>query len=299
VSAAHADDCGRVSPFDADLALAIDVARRAGEVVMRFFGQDLLVEHKAPDQPVTQADLAADALLRTLLTGPRSEYGWLSEETRDEPVRLSRERVWIVDPIDGTRSFIAKRPEFAISIGLAERGVPVAGVVYNPARDELFHAVLGAGAFVSRSGRAPVALHVSERGVNGELTMLASRSEIAAGELDPFRDGWRVEPAGSTAYKLAGIAAAQGDAFVSRGPKSEWDICAGVLLVAEAGGRATDLDGAPPSFNRADPYVHGVLATNGTMHDVLLGKIRELPATSRLQLRTRDPLHPGLPEDER
>lgn len=288
-----------MSPFDTDLALAIDAARRAGEVVMRFFGQDLLVEHKAPDQPVTQADLAADALLRAVLTGTRQDYGWLSEETRDEPERLARERVWIVDPIDGTRSFIAKRPEFAISIGLVERGAPVVGIVYNPARDELFHAVRGGGAFVSRSGSAPVPLRVSGRTGDEELTMLASRSEIAAGELDPFRSGWRVEPAGSTAYKLAGIAAAQGEAFVSRGPKSEWDICAGVLLVDEAGGRATDLAGEATSYNRPDPYVHGVLATNGTMHDALLKRIRELPAARRMEERARDPLHPGLYEDER
>ncbi|HEX2166947.1 MAG TPA: 3'(2'),5'-bisphosphate nucleotidase CysQ [Longimicrobiales bacterium] len=281
---------------DTDLALAIDATRRAGEVVMRHFGRDLVVEHKTPDQPLTEADLAADALLQELLIGARPSYGWLSEETRDRPDRLAKRRVWVVDPIDGTRSFIAKLPEFAISVGLVEDGAPLVGVVFNPARDELFYAVRGGGAFVSRAGEAAVALHVSERGLEDGVTMLASRSEIAAGEFDPFRAGWRIEPAGSTAYKLAGVAAGQGEAFVSRGPKSEWDICAGVLLVSEAGGRTTDVNGASPQFNRADPYVHGILAANETLHQAVLRRIQEMPVSDRLRERPADPLHPGLHE---
>lgn len=279
----------------ADLAVAIDAARRAGAVVMSFFGRDLTVAHKAPDQPLTEADLAADALLHDLLIGARPDYGWLSEETRDRPDRLERQRVWIVDPIDGTRSFVAGRPEFAVSIGLVVSGLPMLGVVYNPARDELFRAVRGGGAFQGRVGAPDVRLRVRAHGAP-RATMLASRSEIAAGEFEPFRDSWHIEPAGSTAYKLASIAAAQGDAFLSRGPKSEWDICAGVLIVTEAGGRATDLAGTEPLFNRPDPYVHGVLATNGTLHETLLREIRDLPEPARLREATRDPLHPGLPD---
>jgi myo-inositol-1(or 4)-monophosphatase len=269
----------------ADLELALDAARAAGRTVMRYFGTDLVVEHKSPGQPLTEADLAADAQLHEMLLGARPDYGWLSEETRDRPDRLHRPRVWIVDPIDGTRSFIAGRPEFAISIGLVEGGVVVAGVVYNPARDQLFHAIRGAGAFRVRDGGAAERVAVSARRIEDQLTMLASRSEIAAGEFDPFRGGWRIEPAGSTAYKLACIASGHGEAFVSRGPKSEWDIVAGVLLVAE------------PAFNRADPYVHGILATNALLHDDLLRKVKAMPVPDRLRQRVRDPLHPGLNEE--
>jgi myo-inositol-1(or 4)-monophosphatase len=283
---------------EADVALAIEAARRAGEVVMRFFGRDIAVTHKAPDQPLTEADLAADALLRELLMRARPEYGWLSEETQDRPDRLAKQRVWIVDPIDGTRSFIAKRPEFAISIGLVDDGAPIVGVVYNPARDEMFHATRGGGAFIERGGGPPTRLRVSTRELADGVSMLASRSEIAAGEFDGFRDVWRIQPAGSTAYKLARIAESHGDAFVSRGPKSEWDMCAGVLLVSEAGGRATDLTGLPTRFNRADPYVHGMLATNGTLHDALLATIENMPVPERLRARAHDPLHPGLHEGE-
>lgn len=265
---------------------------------MRYFGRDLAVEHKSPGQPLTEADLAADRLLHELLTGARPEYGWLSEETVDRPDRLRRRRVWIVDPIDGTRSFIAKLPEFSISVGLVEDGVPVAGVVFNPARDELYHAVRGGGALVSRGGGPAVTLRVSPRGAGERLTMLASRSEIALGEFAAFSDGWSVEPGGSTAYKLAGVAAGYGEAFLSRGPKSEWDICAGVLLVAEAGGRTTDVTGAAPQFNRPDPYVHGILAARETLHEAVLARIMEMPPAPRLEERPADPLHPGLNDGE-
>jgi myo-inositol-1(or 4)-monophosphatase len=284
--------------WKADLALAIDATRRAGDVVMGFFGRDLVVEHKSPGQPLTEADLAADRLLQELLMGARPEYGWLSEETMDRPDRLQRRRVWIVDPIDGTRSFIARLPEFSISVALAEDGAAVVGVVYNPARDELFYAVRGGGASLSLGGAAGVTLRVSERGIDEPVTMLASRSEIAVGEFDSFRDGWAVAPGGSTAYKLAGVAAGRGEAFLSRGPKSEWDICAGVLLVSEAGGRTTDVNGAAPQFNRPDPYVHGILAASDKLHEAVLAKIRELPVSARLQERLVDPLHPGLKEGE-
>ena len=262
----------------ADLELAKHAARIAGDIVMRYFGSDLIVSHKSPTQPLTEADLAADAALKQTLLESREPYGWLSEETADNTDRLSRARVWIVDPIDGTRSFIARRPEFSISIGLAEAGKAVVGVVYNPARDELFSAVRGAGAHVELRGGAVEPLRVSDRASSEQALLLASRSEIAAGEFDPFRGGWRIEGVGSTAYKMARIAWGRGELFLSRGPKSEWDVCAGALLVHEAGGRVTDLDGHEPRFNRPDPYVHGVLASNGRLHDTLLRRTRELPS---------------------
>jgi myo-inositol-1(or 4)-monophosphatase len=265
----------------ADLELAKRAARAAGDVVMKYFGTELVVEHKSPSQPLTIADLEADALLKQVLLGDRPDYGWLSEETHDSGERAHRRRVWIVDPIDGTRSFIARRPEFAISIGLCEDGAVVAGLVYNPAADELFTAIAGGGAFVEARGSEPQRMHVSERALGEKLVLLASRSEIAAGEFDPFHGGWHIEPVGSTAYKLARIAWGRGELFLSRGPKSEWDVCGGVLLVHEAGGRVTDLDGSEMRFNRADPYVHGVLATNGLLHETLLRRIPELPPPQR------------------
>jgi myo-inositol-1(or 4)-monophosphatase len=276
--------------LNADLELAVAAARRAGAVVMRHFGREMVVEMKAPGQPLTEADLAADALLKDMLLGERPGYGWLSEETADGPDRLARRRVWIVDPIDGTRSFIAGLPEFSISIGLAVDGAAAVGVVYNPARDELFHAIRGNGARVTAEGDDhPLRTVSSGHGAaTGLPTMLASRSEIAAGEFDGLRDGWHLQPVGSTAYKLAMVAAGTGSAYVSRGPKSEWDVCAGVLLVREAGGRVTDMEGGDPAFNRRDPYVHGMLAAEPTLHESLLRRVAELPPTGRMTDRQRE-----------
>ncbi|HEX6938915.1 MAG TPA: 3'(2'),5'-bisphosphate nucleotidase CysQ [Longimicrobiales bacterium] len=288
------------SMWEQDLALAFRAAYHAGAAVMKWFGAEHEVIEKAPDQPLTPADLEADRILRERLLGARPGYGWLSEETVDRPGQRAAERVWIVDPIDGTRSFIAGRPEFTISIGLAERGDAVVGVVYNPATREVYWAVRGggacAGSLESADGpRTATRLAVSARSTEDQAVMLASRSEVAAGEFDPFHGGWRLRPTGSTAYKLAKLAAGEGDVFLSRGPKSEWDVCAGALLVEEAGGRVTDLDGRPLRYNRPDPYVHGVLASNGRLHDYVLGVVRTLPPPPRLR-RPADPVHPGLEE---
>jgi myo-inositol-1(or 4)-monophosphatase len=272
----------------ADLELATRAARAAGEIAMHYFGTELVVQHKSPDQPLTVADLEADARLREVLLGARPEDGWLSEETQDSADRLHRRRVWIVDPIDGTRSFIAGRPEFTISIGLAEQGAVVVGVVYNPAREELFWAIRGAGAYVRQGNGAAERLCVSDRSPGEQAVMLASRSEIAAGEFDPFRGVWEVEPLGSTAYKLARLAWGRGELFLSRGPKSEWDVCGGVLLVQEAGGRVTDLAGREPRFNRAPPSIGGLVATNGMLHETLLQWTGTLPPLSSPGARNAD-----------
>jgi myo-inositol-1(or 4)-monophosphatase len=152
---------------------------------------------------------------------------------------------------------------------MVDSGDVVVGVVYNPARDEMFSAVRGGGAWIEVGGGSPEPIRVSVRTVDERITLLASRTEIAAGELAMFNDTWRVQPTGSTAYKLACVAWCRGEAFLSRTPKSEWDICAGALLVTEAGGSVTDLRGGALRFNRAEPYVHGVIASNVALHAVL------------------------------
>jgi myo-inositol-1(or 4)-monophosphatase len=160
----------------------------------------------------------------------------------------------MVDPIDGTRSFIEGRAEFAISIGLAEAGRPVLGVLCNPATGDVYHAVAGGGAF--RNG-SPIRVAPADL---GRVTVLASRSEIKRGDFASAPPGWRVEPLGSTTWKMARIADGTGDLFLSRGPKSEWDLCAATLLVEEAGGVVTDIAGAALRFNRADASLRGTVA---------------------------------------
>jgi myo-inositol-1(or 4)-monophosphatase len=260
-----------------DLDLARAAAVEAGRAIMQWFGKKHEVTYKSPDQPLTHADLESDRILHERLLGGRPTYGWLSEESADQPDRLTREYVWIVDPIDGTRSFIAGRPEFAISIALAENGTPVVGVVSNPATGELFWAIRGLGAFDDAGQR----LHVSTTPAAEGATLIASRSELAANEFTDFGDEWRITPLGSTAYKLAHIAAGHGDVFLSRGPKSEWDTCAGELIVHEAGGRVTDLQGRAIQYNQPDPRLVGVVGTNGLLHEtvlnIIVGRSAELP----------------------
>ena len=251
--------------WDAEVALAVRAVRAAAEVVMRAFRVEQEVRYKSDDQPVTEADLAADRLLKGILLGERPGYGWLSEETADSPARLSCERVWVVDPIDGTSSFVKGRPEFAVGVGLVEGGRAVVGVVMNPATGEVFHAAEGAGAY-----RDGVPLRVSGVGVDARPRIVASRWEMKRGELDPFHAAWAVSPLGSTAYKMTRVAEGGAEAFVSRGPKAEWDVCAPAVIVAEAGGRVTTLDGAPIRYNQPDPHWRGLAVTNAHVHDALL-----------------------------
>ena len=259
----------------ADLELAVRAARAAGREVMKHFRGGGEVRYKSADQPVTEADLAADRLLHDVLLGERPGYGWLSEETADSPERLGRERVWLVDPIDGTRSFVDGVAEFAVSVGLAVEGRAVVGVVYNPAADELYHAVLGGGAF--RNG---VPIRVAGRPA-GLPVALASRSEIRRGEFDAVRGEWEVRPFGSTTCKMVKVADGSADLFLSRGPKSEWDVCAADLVVREAGGDVTDAEGRELRYNRPEPFVRGVLATGGVDHGAVLGRVAALPPVRR------------------
>lgn len=256
-----------IHPTEDDLRLALGAAVRAGRAVLPSFRTEQEVRHKGPGQPVTDADLLADRILRETLLGARPGYGWLSEETADSPERLSRQVVWVVDPLDGTRSFVNGFPEWAVSVGLAVGGRPVLGVVHNPATGETYHAVAGGGAF-----RDGVPIRVAEPG-EGTRRLVASRSEIRRGELDAFGPGWEVAPLGSTTWKMAYVADGRAHAFLSRGPKAEWDVCAASLIVSEAGGVATDAAGAPLTFNRPDPAVRGTLAAHPEVHAALLAQM--------------------------
>ena len=251
--------------YQADLDLAIRAARAAGEGIMRAFRVEQEVTFKSANQPVTEADLAADRILHRILLGERPEYGWLSEETRDSPERLRRERVWVVDPIDGTNSFVQGRPEFTVCIGLVDGGRAVAGVVHNPVTGEVFHAIAGGGAF--RNG-TPIRVSRIEMGECPRI--VASRWEMKHGDFDPFGGEWLVLPLGSTAYKMCRVAEGGAEGFISRGPKAEWDVCAPVVIVQEAGGQVTRLDGGPPEFNQPEPQWRGIAASNGLVHDHLL-----------------------------
>jgi len=243
----------------------IEITKAAGAVIMGYFRSSYAVKDKSPDNPVTDADYAADKLLKQRLTARLPEAGWLSEETVDRPDRLMCERVWIVDPLDGTKEFIMGIPEFSVSVALVENGMPVLGVIYNPPADELFYGTRTGGIFLNGSR-----VRVTERTQAEGALIDASRTEWNNGELKPFEDLFQIRLRGSTAYKLARVAAGLCDASWSRGPKNEWDVCAGALLVTAAGGRCVTLNNEPFSFNRPDTRLNGFIADNGRLHERMI-----------------------------
>lgn len=251
------------------LDAAQDAAQRAGAVILSYYTSQYTVHSKGRDNPVTSADLAANRVLHATLHEALPHAGWLSEESADDPARLQKEYVWIIDPIDGTKEFIQGIDEFVVVVALVAHQEVVVAVTYNPVREEMLSACRGHGAFCNGQP-----IHVSDRQQLPGALVLASRSETGRGEWERFRDILRVQPLGSVAYKLANVAQGKGDLTFSLVPKNEWDICAGTLLVSEAGGQVSDLSGQPFRFNQAHTLRTGILATNGHLHTPLLALTR-------------------------
>ena len=251
------------------LQLATDAAREAGAAVRGYYRDRTILKDKGEDNPLTEADLASDRILEARLRATNPDFGWLSEESVDDPSRLEKEFAWIVDPLDGTKEFTLGIPEFVVSIGLVRRGAPVLGVLYNPIQDEMFAGVVGEGAtFNGQACRAST--HAGLAGAR----VVCSRTEMKKGWFDQWTDRLALVPVGSVAYKFGRVAAGQAEATFTPQPRNEWDICGGVALVMAAGGRATNAKGEAYVFNRPNPLVDGVCATNGVVHDEILGLMR-------------------------
>lgn len=260
-----------------DVDAVTEIVRAAGATIERIRGEGFEVEDKGVDDPVTRADRAADQILKRSLLDLHP-CGWLSEESTDDAARLDERFVWVVDPLDGTKEFVMGLPEYSVSVALVENGSVVLGVVHNPVTAETFVAQRGAGAHrIDRAGdRARI------RVAEGDL-LLASRSELRHGEFDPFEQDWQIEPCGSIAYKLARIAAGEAAATFSRGPKWEWDVCAGALIVAESGGTAHSVLGETLRFNQAFPKVKGILAGASQAAARALATISAMPPSERME----------------
>lgn len=257
---------------------AIVAAREAGAIIRAIYDTNYTVDYKDKHQnsPVTIADRDANHKIHGILQSGFPDYGWLSEETVDSSTRLSCRRVWVVDPMDGTKEFIQKIPEFAVSIALVEDGLPVLGVVYNPPLDRLYWAVRGQGAWCGTQR-----LQVSQLERLAEATILSSRSETKRGEWDSFKDAFKTRPTGSIAYKLSLISGGEADATFTLVPKNEWDICAGVLIVEEAGGTVTNLDDTPVIFNQPKTLLPGLIASNSVLHEQIIGLVGKRPSSRR------------------
>lgn len=220
---------------------------------------------KSGDDPVTEADHAVNRVLQETLL--RDGEAWLSEESADDLSRLNKERVWIVDPLDGTREFVAGIPEWCVSIAFVEDGVAVAGGIANPATQEFFLGSSWGGLRYNGSRAYP-----SSRNRLRGATVLASRSEVKRGEWERFHNApFAVRPMGSVAYKLARVAAGLDDATWTLTPKHEWDVAAGVALVEAAGGFTGVLDFSRPVFNHdKSPLLRGLVASGPLLRDELI-----------------------------
>jgi len=252
----------------ADLERIRDALDAAAEAVRPFTPGDVAFDRKeARGDPVTEADHAADRVLRAIL--PRDGEGWLSEESADDPSRLDCRRVWVVDPIDGTREFVEGLPEWCISIGLLEDGLPVAGGIYNPATDEMVIGSLETG--VEYNGSAARVTEPPGGLREGQVSVLASRSEVRRGEWERFEGGpFDIRACGSVAFKMALVAAGRVDATWTLVPKSEWDVAAGTALVRAAGGVVTLADGREPAFNKPKPTFPNFVAAGRTLGALLV-----------------------------
>lgn len=260
----------------ADTALLMEATLAGGAIAKKFFGGEFKRWDKGRAGPVTEADFAVDAYLRDTLLAARPDYGWLSEETEDDPARLSRERVFIADPIDGTRAFLRGLPEFTIVACVVAGGRPVAAAIYNPITGEMFDATAGGGA---RRNGTP--LHVSAQDGVENCRMMASKEVLARREWGSPWPAMHVENRRSIAYRMALVGAGDFDAMISLGAKHDWDVAAGDLIVHEAGGRVTTGEGDTMRYNTPRALQPDIVAATPLLHERLIARTREL--------RARDP----------
>lgn len=248
----------------------LDAVRDAGACAMQFFKGDYEQWEKADDDPVSEADIAVDRLLRERLLGAMPDDGWLSEESVDARGAGTSSFLWVVDPIDGTRAFIKHKPQFTICVGLVQDGETRLGAVYNPATDEFFEATQGGGA---------------RR--NGETIQVGAHPEIENCRMISYQDmfapkHWKrpwppidISMVNSVAYRMALVASGDYDACINLRPQNDWDIVAAALIVKEAGGICSNRDGEPYAFQGDDGSNQNVVVANPDLHGQLIEKLKD------------------------
>jgi myo-inositol-1(or 4)-monophosphatase len=249
---------------DALAARVAEITAEAGSLALAHFRTEVKRWEKSPGQLVCEVDLAVDVLLRNRLSALLPDAGWLSEETVDSPDRLAARRIWVVDPIDGTRDYLRGRPGWAVSVALIEDGQPVIAVLDAPARDERWTAVAGQGAY----------LGTSRIWASGRAELMGAR--VPADALSKAdRDFVTVAKPNSIALRMAMVAAGEADLLATLRWGHEWDIAAAVLIAREAGAAVTDALGQPLSFNTPRAQAFGILATAPGIHAAAVERLRE------------------------
>jgi myo-inositol-1(or 4)-monophosphatase len=249
----------------ADLALLKDAALAAGELALEYRRRGLKIWSKSGGSPVTDADTAADQQLKTELRRARPDYGWLSEETADNPERLEHRRIFVVDPIDGTVAFMKSKPWWTVALAVVEDGRPIAAVVHAPQLHETFEAARDEGA---RLNGEPI--RASDASTLDDAALLADAQLL---ERPIWREPWpqvRLEKRNSIAYRMALVAGGGFDAAITLSPKSDWDVCAGDLIAEEAGAKTSDHLGRPFVYNKPVPLQPSLICSAPLLHPLIL-----------------------------
>ncbi len=246
-------------------------AREAGAIALRYFGKSPEAWEKDDGAgPVSEADLAVNAALEEMLGQARREYGWLSEETADGPERLERESAFIVDPIDGTRAFLKGTQDWSISLAIAERGEVRDAVIFLPAKNLMFRASKGHGAFLNDAPLATSArTDIDGAHLVGAKAMLQPqhwRDDTPPQLNHHFRS--------SLAYRMGLVSDGRYDAMMSLRPTWEWDVAAGHLMIEEAGGRVSDKHGNRAVFNQPDPRIPGMIGAGHALHPQIVARLK-------------------------
>lgn len=257
------------------------VIREAGTIILKYYSEEIKVNWKAPADPITVADRASNEFLITKIREAFPDEAILSEESVDDQSRFSKTRVWMIDPMDGTKEFISRNGEFSVMVGLVEEGLPVLGAIYQPTEDRLYLGAKGALARLEEGGRSQRLL-VSARKNLHTFRLVVSRSH-----LEPIVEKMRVRlgigdlrQSGSVGLKCGLIARAECDVYIHPSEHAKlWDSCAPQAVLEAAGGQMTDIYGAPLDYTaRNTKNLHGILASNGKMHSEIVAILNEVLA---------------------
>ena len=263
--------------MERELATLVDSIRNAGAKVRELVRVGFEVQTKSDRSPVTTVDHEVNRILHEMQRREFPQDGWLSEESPDDCARLTHARVWIVDPIDGTKALVNRIPEFCISAALVERGAPVVAAILNPSTDELFTAVRGGGLFANG---ARVTLSLPHE---FDPVIMVSTWEFRSDRWSTLAETTRCRPMYSIANALALVAAGRVQAAFTIEPENEWDVAAGVLLIEESGGAISDTDGKPFVFNQPTPRFRGVIAVAATADKDLRANLQTHAEQARSQ----------------
>lgn len=263
--------------FEREQAAALKAATAAAAAILPFFRGACGVRDKAPGDPVTEADLAANRVLRDCLSAHFPSHRWLSEEDARDGGPYADEPTWVIDPLDGTADFVEGVPEFAVSVALVSGGKARAAAVVNPATGDAWSAREEGGATRGAREAGRRLIRVREAHDLADETLLVSRSEHRRGDLAAFVSRLRLRPVGSIAYKLCLVASGEGAGVFTVRPRSLWDVAGGALVLAEAGGVVTDGAGAPIDFHPDRTRVPRIIGSAPGVHAAIVRALSTLP----------------------